>query len=330
MVDGSSSSSTVKQQNRHSTEALNSLAIQQGSVVQPRRSVWAALLWHVRSNTAACVTKPPSVSLGSAKAPPLGDEASSAASYDKRFHGAKFHEIKPCDSTACVEQARMLLYQIDFSRNPCDDFYAYVCDKWVQSHPLTPGAERLSVDTAMVEGYAELLASALRENVSRAFPQLRFLVDHCVDPEPLLFDNLIAMFLDATHLRPWMMRPQWTSSRRRPSAAEVSRKFGLAFRQLGVDALFRPFVVKDISHENKRFVGLEEPSTVLLKAPLEKEEYEVVRAGFAPPCWPSSRTKQRWILCDSKNGSIERCCNRSWMLPYLPMAVRSGCATCPR
>ncbi|KAH7962534.1 neprilysin-1 [Rhipicephalus sanguineus] len=325
MADGSSSSSTlpskeqvqqVKQQNRRSTEALSSLALQRSSVVQPRRSAWSALLWGLTVATTtlllvsvvitAFVTTtlllpridvrstfgqkppplppPPSVSLSGVNAPPFSDRASSAASSlnNKGLRGAKTHETKPCDSTACVEQARILLHQIDSNRDPCDDFYAYVCDKWAQSRPLTPGAERLSVDTVMVEAYAELLASALHDNASRDFPQLRFLVDHCVDPEPVLFDNLIAMFLDATHLRSWMMRPSSSPSRRQPSAAEVSRKFGLAFRQLGVDALFRPFVVKGISRENKRFVGLEEPSTVLLRAPLEKEEYEVVRAGFAP------------------------------------------------
>lgn len=306
-----------KEQHRQNTEAVSSSPLERSSVVQPHRSAWAALLWGLTVATTtlllvsvvvtAFVTTtlllpridvrstfgltppplpppppPPPVALSGADALPFSNEALSAAASlnNKRVLNAKSHETKPCDSTACVEQARMLLHQIDSSRDPCDDFYAYVCDKWVQSRPLTPGAERVSVDTAMIEGYAEHLASALHDNVGRNFPQLRFLLDHCIDPEPVLFDNLIAMFMDTTHLRPWMVRGS-LSSRRQPSAAEVSRKFGLAFRQLGVDALFRPFVVKDISHENKRFVGLEEPSTVLLRAPLEKEEYEVVRAGFA-------------------------------------------------
>ncbi|KAH6940212.1 hypothetical protein HPB50_026334 [Hyalomma asiaticum] len=306
----------VKPRNSQNAEAVSNSPLERSRVVQPSHSAWAALLWGLTVVTTALLLvsvvitafvtttlllprvdvrstfgqtppplpPPPSVALTGVDAPSFIDEASSAAASlnDKRLRGAKPRETQPCDSTACVEHARMLLHQIDSSRDPCDDFYAYVCDKWVQSHPLTPGAERLSVDTAMVEGYADLLVSALHDNVSRDFPQLRFLVDHCVDPEPVLFDNLIAMFLDATHLRPWMVRASPTSSHRQPSAAEVSRKFGLAFRQLGIDALFRPFVVKGISHASKRFVGLEEPSTVLLRAPLEKEEHEVVRAGFAP------------------------------------------------
>ncbi|KAH7964391.1 hypothetical protein HPB51_027369 [Rhipicephalus microplus] len=86
--------------------------------------------------------------------------------------------------------------------------------------------------------------------------------------------------MDAARLRPWMAQ---SSARRRPSPVEVSRKLGVAYRELGVDALFRPFVVKEVSsNDTRRFVGLGEPSTVLLRGPLERREYELVRVSFAP------------------------------------------------
>ncbi|KAL3222389.1 hypothetical protein MRX96_028417 [Rhipicephalus microplus] len=172
---------------------------------------------------------------------------------------------RACSSTACVEYARRLLRQINTSRDPCDDFYAYVCDDWVRARPLPLGSERLSVDTALVDGYAELLASGLRDNATSRFPPLRFLIDNCLRPQPNLFHALRAMFMDAARLRPWMAQ---SSARRRPSSVEVSRKLGVAYRELGVDALFRPFVVKEVSsNDTRRFVGLGEPSTVLLRGP---------------------------------------------------------------
>ncbi|KAK8770353.1 hypothetical protein V5799_013187 [Amblyomma americanum] len=183
---------------------------------------------------------------------------------------------RTCDSAACMDQARLLLRQINTSRDPCDDFYAYVCEDWALTRPLPPGADRLSMDTILVDGYAELLASGLRDNATR-FPAFRFLLDNCMHPQPTLFPTLHAMFLEAIRLRPWMTR---TSSRRRPSAVQLSRQLAVAFRELGVDALFRPFVATDIAGA-KRFVGLGEPSTVLLSGPLEKKEYEVVRRSFA-------------------------------------------------
>ncbi|KAH6939836.1 hypothetical protein HPB50_021881 [Hyalomma asiaticum] len=183
-----------------------------------------------------------------------------------------------CESASCAEQARLLLRQINSSRDPCDDFYAYVCEDWALTRPLPPGAERLSMDTILVDGYAELLAVELRENATR-FPALRFLLDNCLHPQPTLFPTLSAMFLDAIRLKPWMARA--SSRHRRPSATEVSRKLAIAFRVLGVDALFRPFVLKG-GFSTKRFVGLAEPSTVLMSGPLDKKEFEMVRRALAP------------------------------------------------
>ncbi|KAG0413977.1 hypothetical protein HPB47_008880 [Ixodes persulcatus] len=184
---------------------------------------------------------------------------------------------KPCDSMACIEQAKLLLRQINVSRDPCEDFYSYVCDDWALIHPLPPGAEQVSVDTLLLDGYTELLAAGIR-NFSSQFPELQFLLDRCLHPESTLFDRLSAMFLDATNIHFWMAK----SSTRRVLPAEVSRKLGLAFRELGIDAILKFFVVKDPMNETKRFIGLGEPSPVLLREPLDENEYEMVRLGFAP------------------------------------------------
>ncbi|CAN7987876.1 unnamed protein product, partial [Ixodes pacificus] len=184
---------------------------------------------------------------------------------------------KPCDSMACIEQAKLLLRQINVSRDPCEDFYSYVCDDWALTHPLPPGAEQVSVDTLLLDGYTELLAAGMR-NFSSQFPELQFLLDRCLHPESTLFDRLSAMFLDATNIHFWMAK----SSTRRVLPAEVSRKLGLAFRELGIDAIVKFFVVKDPTNETKRFIGLGEPSPVLLRGPLDENEYEMVRLGFAP------------------------------------------------
>ncbi|CAN7986712.1 unnamed protein product [Ixodes hexagonus] len=184
---------------------------------------------------------------------------------------------KPCDSMACIEQAKLLLRQVNMSRDPCDDFYAYVCDDWALAHPLPPGAEQVSVDTLLLDGYTELLAAGIR-NFSSQFPELQFLLDRCLQPESTLFDSLLAMFLDATNVRSWMAK----SSQRRILPAEVSRKLGLAFRELGIDAISTFFVVKDPTNQTKRFIGLGEPTPVLLRGSLDENEYELVRLGFAP------------------------------------------------
>lgn len=221
---------------------------------------------------------------------------------------------RPCDSTACIEQAKLLLRQINASRDPCEDFYAHVCEDWGLTRPLPPGAEKVSVDTILLDGYTELLASGLKENSSQ-FPELQFLLDRCFSPEPNLFDSLLAMFLDATNLRSWMTK----SSKRNLPPGEVSRKMALAMRELGVDAVFRLFVVKDPVNETKRYIGLDEPSTALLHSPLNKDEYELVRMGFTPVL------SYFQGLVDTDLLQFEERLSRLFTLPQLDIGVLANC-----
>ena len=42
-----------------------------------------------------------------------------------------------CSSKACSSIAQSLLNDIDQQIDPCDDFYGYVCNKWIKKHPAT-------------------------------------------------------------------------------------------------------------------------------------------------------------------------------------------------
>ena len=41
-----------------------------------------------------------------------------------------------CTSPACVQAAAVILDSIDPSVDPCNDFYGYVCNNWIQKHPI--------------------------------------------------------------------------------------------------------------------------------------------------------------------------------------------------
>ncbi|CAN7997342.1 unnamed protein product [Ixodes hexagonus] len=257
--------------------------------VRPRSSGWAAALWSLTITTAVLllvaivITALVTTTIINPnpgrheKAPPPSENSNARSQSAGGLLKAGGRPPEPCDSTACIERAKLLLRQINTSRDPCDDFYAYVCDDWKLTRPLPPGADRVSMDTVLVDAYADLVASELQD-AGNEFPELEYLMDRCLHPEPRLFDNLMAMFLDATDLRPWMTK----SSGRRLLPAELSRKLGLAFRHLAIDSVFRVSVSNDILNKTKRFIALGEPTTVLLHGSLEEGEYELVRVGFSP------------------------------------------------
>lgn len=41
-----------------------------------------------------------------------------------------------CTSRECVESAMMLLQTVNFSQNPCDDFYNFACGRFGEEHPI--------------------------------------------------------------------------------------------------------------------------------------------------------------------------------------------------
>ncbi|KAG0425732.1 hypothetical protein HPB47_027110, partial [Ixodes persulcatus] len=257
--------------------------------IRPRSRGWAAALWSLTITTAVLLlvsivitafvtTTLLNPSFGRRPRAPAPSELPNLTSQSRRgLMKAGGRHPKPCDSIACIERANLLLRQINKSRDPCDDFYAYVCNDWKLTRPLSPGADRVSMDTVLVDAYADLVASQLQDTGSQ-FPELEFLMDRCLHPEPELFDDLLAMFLDATDMRPWMTG----LAKMRLPPAELSRTLGLAFRQLAIDSIFRFSVSHDILNKTKRFIALGEPSTVLLHGPLEEGEYELVHLGFSP------------------------------------------------
>nr|AMO02510.1 endothelin-converting protein 10 [Tityus serrulatus] len=45
-------------------------------------------------------------------------------------------EIPICTTSSCTERSKQLKRWINYSVNPCDDFYSYCCDGWIRDHPL--------------------------------------------------------------------------------------------------------------------------------------------------------------------------------------------------
>ncbi|KAL1501599.1 hypothetical protein ABEB36_006896 [Hypothenemus hampei] len=57
---------------------------------------------------------------------------------------AKDNELKlkseqPCLNKSCIQIANRILNSINFSRDPCEDFYSYSCDGWLNANPQPEG-----------------------------------------------------------------------------------------------------------------------------------------------------------------------------------------------
>ncbi|CAG2120922.1 unnamed protein product, partial [Medioppia subpectinata] len=55
---------------------------------------------------------------------------SSASPLKKDYVGPR------CFTDSCISSAGYLSSSMDFSVNPCDDFYQFSCGKWQEDHPF--------------------------------------------------------------------------------------------------------------------------------------------------------------------------------------------------
>lgn len=78
-----------------------------------------------------------------------------------------FHDVSPeanvCNTEACEKKGNSLFLQIDFHQDPCDDFYAYVCNRWMMKHKILDDAAGVSVDDLLVDAYETLLADLIQK-----------------------------------------------------------------------------------------------------------------------------------------------------------------------
>ncbi|XP_049515001.1 neprilysin-1-like [Dermacentor silvarum] len=42
-----------------------------------------------------------------------------------------------CNSSECIQRAKLINESLNRTTDPCTDFYSYVCDPWERNHPLT-------------------------------------------------------------------------------------------------------------------------------------------------------------------------------------------------
>uniref|UniRef100_A0A4Q8K7S0 U4-Hexatoxin-Hf1g_1 n=1 Tax=Hadronyche formidabilis TaxID=426499 RepID=A0A4Q8K7S0_HADFO len=92
-----------------------------------------------------------------------------------------------CTSPVCQETAQALLASMDFTVNPCQDFYRYACGGWIDSHPIPPEKGTYTAFDALIDEVADnvagILTNATRESHTRPVRQSALFYQSCMDEE---------------------------------------------------------------------------------------------------------------------------------------------------
>ncbi len=53
--------------------------------------------------------------------------------------GTRSLDSAVCLTPECVRASAAILESLDESVDPCEDFYGYVCNGWIEKHPIPKG-----------------------------------------------------------------------------------------------------------------------------------------------------------------------------------------------
>ncbi|KAM7281715.1 hypothetical protein ISCGN_005861 [Ixodes scapularis] len=154
-----------------------------------------------------------------------------------------------CGTHACVEQATRIQAELEYSVDPCVDFYHFVCSRWIQRHP------HASVDRLQLDTYLSAMADLL-ERAADDVPEMSRFFGNCIRPQENLFSEIRATFFYLLGFQDW---PYLSSAAAFLSPDEVSSKIGAVFRELGVESLFRFAIAPDPEKPRLRYWALNEP-----------------------------------------------------------------------
>ncbi|KAM7314157.1 hypothetical protein ISCGN_003942 [Ixodes scapularis] len=139
-----------------------------------------------------------------------------------------------CWTEPCISEGSSLRSAVEPTLNPCDDFYAYVCDRWSHGRPLPRGHAEVSVDLDLLNVFTLDAFNALsKPSVDPLYEKLRLLLSSCVLWPEESFKPLAEFALRSVGLVNWPYDHDADAD-----AVSVSTTLGRLINYFDLDPLF--------------------------------------------------------------------------------------------
>ncbi|CAG9770030.1 unnamed protein product [Ceutorhynchus assimilis] len=98
---------------------------------------------------------------------------------------AKFESQLPCLNKSCVHIASNILESMDFSVDPCEDFYSYSCKGWVNANPVPEGKSNWGTFMKLEQENYLIIKHVLEQPIasfkSKAEEKAKMYYESCLD-----------------------------------------------------------------------------------------------------------------------------------------------------
>lgn len=95
----------------------------------------------------------------------------------------------PCLNQHCIFAASEILHSIDWSVDPCDDFYAFSCNQWIKNNPIPEGKSMWGLFGKLEQKNQLILKNALERPLtdfkSKAEKKAKLFYQSCLDEEEM-------------------------------------------------------------------------------------------------------------------------------------------------
>lgn len=99
-----------------------------------------------------------------------------------QYHANHYHH--QCSSLACISTSHRIIENLNINTNPCENFYSYACDGWINTHFLTPSETSISYFKEIYRKNLIILYKILKENVqtnSESIKKLKIYFNSCMN-----------------------------------------------------------------------------------------------------------------------------------------------------
>lgn len=108
------------------------------------------------------------------------------------FYFVEKSNYQICKTKECIRTAANLIYSMDQSSDPCNDFYRFTCGKWNNEHPrpetMTSNDWFREKQASIIRKLRQFLQQNVTANEPEAVTKVKLMYQACMDTEHM--DNL--------------------------------------------------------------------------------------------------------------------------------------------